>query len=195
MSSYKDNRGNNNKQQKPTQERRKMVWELTLEGYNYFEIAEQVKERYRRSQFKSIDNVPKGYDHAYVAKDIKRSLEQTKSDVLGMARKHREIQVQRIERMIQSVWSKITEDHFSGDKISAINTISRLQKRKADLLGLDDPEQIEMINQEIDENDSFEWPDPDDAPQLQHRVDKTNGEKVHNNGQDPNTNGQAEETD
>ena len=193
MPSYKDNRGNNNKKQKPTQERRKMVWELTLEGFNYFEIAERVKERYRRSKFKDIDNVPNGYDHAYVAKDIKRSLEQTKSEVIGMARKHREIQVQRIERMIQSVWSKIKEDHFSGDKIDAINTINRLQKRKADLLGLDDPEQIEMINQEIDEDSSFEWPDPDDAPQLTHRKEENNGEEVHKNGQKQNTNGQAEE--
>ena len=176
------NPGGGNARQRKAQMRRKMVWELCLEGLNYWEIAAKVEERYKRSSVKNVDDLPKNWNHKKVSVDIKRSLENTKSDVMSMSKHHLEVQVQRIERMISSIWEKVMEDEFSGDKIDAINTINRLQKRKSKLLGLNDPEKIEMITEEsADEDDSFEWPDPEDAPQLKHR-ENGDQDKVHTNG-------------
>jgi len=175
-----------NGRQSKAQERRRRVWELVLEGYQYREIAAKIEREYRNSSFRDADDLPKDWGHQYVAKDVYEELKNVKDEVTDMAQKHLTIQVQRIERMIRSLWRRAQKEDTKPAEIDAIKTINRLQKRKAKLLGLDDPERIKHLQGE-DDSQTFEWPDPEDAPQLTttKSQEKTNGEQqaeLHENG-------------
>ena len=136
-----------------TAKRRKLVMEKRRAGKVYKTIAEEVEEEV------GIDRLPSGGGPRYAHQDISRELEKYRDDLRENAEFLVELQIQRIEEMIRSLYPKARE----GDE-DAISEIRNLIKRKSDLLGLDEAE--EYILSGRDEAFSFGWADPDDAPAV-----------------------------
>ena len=71
-------------------------------------------------------------------KAVMRELEQTTQDMGESTEAVRQIELKRLDQMLSPIWNAVT----TGDQ-TAINTALRIQERRAALLGLDAPKQIE----------------------------------------------------
>ena len=111
-------------------------------------------------------------------KAIMRELEQTAQDQGESTEAVRQLELKRLDQMLFPIWNQV----ISGDQ-GAISTALRIQERRASLLGLDAPKQIEARirvdviswNQAI--RDFLELyreyhRDAPEAPMLLQRIDK-----------------------
>jgi len=83
------------------------------------------------------------------------------------------VEVQRIDEMINALWDRVRKVDGPAE-LKAIDRIIKLQERKANYLGLDDPEKIELADK-TKEGFSFGWADPKEAPKF-----KSNNESDEN---------------
>ena len=78
----------------------------------------------------------KGESGAYKA--VMRELARTADQLAGSVEGVRQLELQRLDQMQLQLWQGV----MSGDQ-QAINTVLKIQERRASLLGLDAPKQIE----------------------------------------------------
>lgn len=71
-------------------------------------------------------------------KAIMRELEQTTQDMSESTEAVRQLELKRLDQMLFPIWNQV----IAGDT-TAITTALRIQERRASLLGLDAPKQIE----------------------------------------------------
>ena len=71
-------------------------------------------------------------------KSIMRELEQTSHDMSESTEAVRQLELKRLDQMQFPIWNQV----LSGDQ-GAISTALRIQERRASLMGLDAPKQIE----------------------------------------------------
>ena len=71
-------------------------------------------------------------------KAIMRELEQTAQDMGESTEAVRQLEIKRLDQMLFPIWPQV----LAGDQ-GAISTALRIQERRASLLGLDAPKQIE----------------------------------------------------
>jgi hypothetical protein len=114
-----------------TKRRRKMVLRLRKEGLLYREIAGRVQEQF------SADELPNGYDAAYVGKDLRRALQNVESDLETEARDMLRMELRRLNELQAAMWSKAMQ----GEE-GAVDRILNVMKRRAKYLGLDEPDEI-----------------------------------------------------
>jgi len=117
-----------------TAKRRLRVLELREEGHDLRTIASELEE-----EFGAVA-LPNGWDSRYVAKDIKRELQKVRSDLEETAQDVRTMELRRLDEMLRSVWPEATK----GDT-DAVSAVLRVMKRRAKMLGLDEPEQFEQV--------------------------------------------------
>jgi hypothetical protein len=115
-----------------TAERRKEVLQLREAGATWEAIAETLESRH------GTDALPSGWDKRYAWQDFQRELDKMQTEVEDRAKRVREMELKRLNRMQRALW----EDALDGDT-DAIRTIIRLMDRRADLLGMDEPDELD----------------------------------------------------
>jgi hypothetical protein len=109
--------------QERVRERRKKAVALRLAGVRPTDIAEQL-----------------GYSSvAHVTMDIKRARERSKAQLDETVEELRDLQSDRLERLLAATWSKA----LKGDT-KAVDTAARLIERLCKLRGLEAPTQIQL---------------------------------------------------
>lgn len=111
-----------------TQTRRAFVIELRKSGATYDQIAQATIQKF------GLGALPAGWDSRYAYKDVARELERVQGYVNGLAEDVKELEVQRLDRLLLAVWKKAAE----GD-LGAVDRALRIMERRARLLGLDAP--------------------------------------------------------
>lgn len=110
-----------------TAERRSFVLNLRKAGVTYMEIA-----RLAIQEFGS-DSLPKGWDERYAYKDVKRELERLRKDMAVDVEDIRELDLERLDVMLEAIWKKATGDKTDYD---AMDRVLRIMERRDKLLGL-----------------------------------------------------------
>jgi len=108
------------------QERRNLVMELRKAGLSYRKIADAVTEHF------GVDNLPNGWDSRYAYKDVMRTLERTRLDMFEDAQAIIEIELERLDELMTTLWDIATNGDFK-----AIDRVLAIMERRAKLLGLD----------------------------------------------------------
>jgi hypothetical protein len=85
------------------------------------------------------DALPEHWSKRYAHKDFQRALGKIQEEVEDRARTVREMELRRLRRLQRGLW----QDALNGDT-DAARTIVRLMKRRAKLLGLDEPEELDV---------------------------------------------------
>ncbi len=116
-----------------TKRRRKLVLELRKEGLLYREIAGRIKEQF------GPDELPKGYDASYVGQDLRRALKQVESDLETEAKDMLRMELRRLNKLQRAMWHKA----MNGDE-SAVDRVLKVMERRANYLGLDEPEELDL---------------------------------------------------
>lgn len=120
-------------QQLDTQTRRQFVLDLRKSGATYRQIADAAIERFGK------DNLPKGWDCLYAAKDVKRELKKVQAVNEKLATDIRALELERLDAMLLALWPKARKGNESS-----IDRVLRIMKRRADLTGIDAPQVIEV---------------------------------------------------
>lgn len=100
--------------------RRPQALQLRIAGATYRQIAAQLK-----------------CNLALAYKAVQGALGELDDVTKGLAERHRDLELQRLERATLALWPSVQQ----GDK-DAIRTYVRLAERKAKLLGLDAPTEV-----------------------------------------------------
>ncbi len=116
-----------------TAKRRKEVIQLREAGATWADIADTMLDRH------GADALPSGWDKRYAWNDFDRALDKVQDEVKERARTVREMELRRLRRMQRGLWQKAV----SGDT-DAVRTVVRLMKRRANLLGLDEPDELDV---------------------------------------------------
>lgn len=122
-----------------TARRRERVLELRKKGLTQREIADRL-----RDEFGEVA-LPSGWDSRYVAKDIKRELQKVRSDVEEAATDVRTMELRRLDEMLRGLWPDAT-----GGDTEAVNAVLRVMKRRAKMLGIDEPEEFAQVVELVD---------------------------------------------
>ena len=123
-----------------TAERRQYVCALRAAGATYHQIADQAAKEF------GLDRLPKGWDHRFAYKDVKRVLDKMYKEMYIDMRGYQQIQVQRYEGMIRTFWPSA----MRRDKGSA-ELVLKAMKDENKLLGLDSPQRVDIRVQQIDQ--------------------------------------------
>lgn len=110
-------------------EREKQALHLRKAGASYRAIGEQL-----------------GVSHEQVRRDIEKALEYIREDVSTDARKLRDIEAARLDDMWLKLQSKLNPKQGEPLEYKAIDTALRIMERRAKLLGLDAPVQIQNLD-------------------------------------------------
>lgn len=116
-----------------TAKRRREVIQLREAGATWEAIADTMEERH------GPDSLPEHWSKRYAHKDFQRALGKVQDEVKDRARTVREMELRRLRRLQRGLW----QDAINGDT-DAARTIVRLMKRRAKLLGLDEPEELNV---------------------------------------------------
>lgn len=116
-----------------TAKRRKEVIQLREAGATWADIADTIEERH------GLDALPNHWGKRYACQDFHRALGKVQDEVKERARTVREMELRRLRRMQRGLWQKAV----SGDT-DAVRTVVRLMKRRANLLGLDEPDELDV---------------------------------------------------
>jgi len=163
-------------QRQITQRRRKIVLELKKAGLTYREIAEQVEKKYKEREDLDYDELPDSWDHRSACQDISRELDKYKKEVFDSLQEHVMIEVERIEEMVKGLWKRVRQTNSSRAELQAIDRILKLMDRKAKYLGLDSPEQLELMDRTGDDIEEFGWASPEDAPDTDNNDNIVHGD-------------------
>jgi hypothetical protein len=116
-----------------TAERRKEVIQLREAGASWEAIASTLETRHGK------EGLPNGWDKRYAYKDFHRALGKVQEEVKDRARTVREMELKRLNRIQRGHW----EAAINGDT-DAARTVVKLMKRRAKLLGLDEPDELDV---------------------------------------------------
>jgi hypothetical protein len=116
-----------------TAKRRKEVIQLREVGATWSDIADTIEERH------GANALPNHWGKRYACQDFHRALGKVQEEVKDRARSVREMELKRLRRMQRGLW----QDAINGDT-DAARTIVKLMKRRAKLLGLDEPEELDV---------------------------------------------------
>jgi hypothetical protein len=116
-----------------TASRRKEVIQLREAGATWEKIAGTLLDRH------GAEALPSGWDKRYAWTDFDRALGKVQEEVKDRARTVREMELKRLRRMQKGLW----KDAVEGDT-DAVRTVVRLMKRRAALLGLDEPDELDV---------------------------------------------------
>jgi hypothetical protein len=116
-----------------TAKRRREVIQLREAGATWEKIADTLLDRH------GAEALPSGWDKRYAWNDFDRALGKVQGEVKERARTVREMELKRLRRMQKGLW----EDAVEGDT-DAVRTVVRLMKRRASLLGLDEPDELDV---------------------------------------------------
>lgn len=116
-----------------TAKRRREVIQLREAGATWSDIADTIEKRH------GADALPNHWGKRYACQDFHRALGKVQDEVKDRARTVREMELKRLNRMQRGLW----EDAIGGDT-DAARTVVQLMKRRAALLGLDEPEELDV---------------------------------------------------
>jgi len=116
-----------------TAKRRKEVIQLREAGATWSDIADTIEEQH------GADALPNHWGKRYACQDFHRALGKVQEEVKDRARSVREMELKRLRRMQRGLW----QDAINGDT-DAARTIVKLMKRRAKLLGLDEPDELDV---------------------------------------------------
>lgn len=132
-----------------TAERRAYVLNLRKMGATYEQIARQTIERF------GADRLPKGFDHAYAAKDVMREIEKLQDSAAHDAYIIRYLWMERLDRLLASLWPLAVgnmQQTADGELVGrfpdmpAIDRVLKISERQAKLAGADQlPEGAENV--------------------------------------------------
>ncbi|WP_287418137.1 sigma-70 region 4 domain-containing protein [Oceanithermus sp.] len=109
----------------------RQAFALRLQGYTYDQIGERL-----------------GRPRSTVHKAVQRALERRVKEIEGQADELRQMELDRIDRLLVALESRISE----GDP-AAINSANRLMETRIKLLGLNAPEQRDVSLRIVDETE------------------------------------------
>jgi len=124
-----------------TAERRQYVCTLRAAGATFKQIADQAIRDY------SLEKLPKGWDERYAYKDVKAVLDKMYKEMYIDMRGYQQIQVQRYENVIRVHWPAA----MSGKDKGATELVLKAMKDENRLLGLDQPQRVDIRVQQIDQ--------------------------------------------
>ena len=116
-----------------TAERRNFVLEMRKSGTTYRVIAEATIKQFGR------EKLPTGWDCLYAYKDVKRELMKLREAIGENAADIRQIQLERLNRLLQAVWPQAIQGH-----LGEIDRATKLIKQISDLMGVEAPRQFEI---------------------------------------------------
>jgi hypothetical protein len=116
-----------------TAKRRREVIQLREAGASWESIADTIESRH------GADALPKHWSKRYAHKDFQRALGKVQDEVKDRARTVRELELKRLRRMQRGHW----EAAINGD-VEAARLVVKLMKRRASLLGLDEPDELDV---------------------------------------------------
>lgn len=116
-----------------TARRRRFVLQQRRQGSSYPDIAEAAEEEF------GADRLPGGWDERYAYKDVKRALQKVRADLEETAEEVRMMEMQRLDAMLEGLWI----DAIAGET-DAVHAALKVMKRRANYLGLDEPEELDV---------------------------------------------------
>lgn len=122
-------------QQLDTQTRRSFVLSLRKSGATYRQIAQAAEQQF------GADALPRGWDERYAYNDIARELEKLKTLNSGLTEDVRELEVQRLDELLLSMWPQAKKGNQG-----AVDRVLRIMERRARLLGLDAPTRADVTS-------------------------------------------------
>ena len=124
---------NSNAQLIETARRRKFVLEKRRRGYSYSDIAEAATEEF------GVGRLPSGWDERYAHKDLTRALRKVQADLEETAQEVRTLELIRLDALYKGV----AADAEDGDT-DAVSEARKIIKRRCRMLGLDEPEELDV---------------------------------------------------
>jgi hypothetical protein len=126
-----------------TSKRRKEVIQLREAGATWSDIAVTIEERH------GADALPKHWGKRYACQDFHRALDKLQDEVKDRARSVREMELRRLDRMLRGIWSAAVGGKGTpwNKQRDAIDRVLKIQKRRASLLGLDAPSEVDLTTE------------------------------------------------
>jgi hypothetical protein len=124
---------NSNIQLIETARRRKFVLEKRRQGYSYPDIAEAAAEEF------GLGRLPDGWDKRYAHKDVTRALRKVQADLEETAQEVRTLELIRLDALYKGV----AADAEGGDTHAA-GEARKIIKRRCRMLGIDEPEELDV---------------------------------------------------
>ena len=124
---------NSNIQLIETARRRKFVLEKRRQGYSYPDIAEAAAEEF------GLGRLPDKWDRRYAHKDVTRALQKVQADLEETAQEVRTLELIRLDALYKGV----AADAESGDT-DAAGEARKIIKRRCRMLGIDEPEELDV---------------------------------------------------
>jgi hypothetical protein len=110
-----------------------METKLRISGFSYREIADAVKQQF------PADQLPPGYSEITVSKDIERAYKRMDELDRETLRVVRRMDLQRLDAMMM-----VTFNRALGGDLKGVKATLDIMERRAKLLGLDKPTQVEV---------------------------------------------------
>ena len=101
---------------------------LRKSGWTYEKIAMATVRKFGASA------LPRGYDHRYAYKDVRRELDRLRSDVAEDTADVRDMEIQRLDAMLEGMWSKAARGN-----VAAVDRVLKIMERRCKILGIDAP--------------------------------------------------------
>jgi len=120
-----------------TAKRRRYALRCRQQGATYKEVAEACIEKW------GADRLPNGYDERYAWKDIHRELEKARKEVEEEAETTLKLELRRLDEMQSRLYPVALGDGDTPPDPRAVDRVLRIMKRRAQLLGLDEPQELE----------------------------------------------------
>lgn len=124
---------NSNIQLIETARRRRFVLEKRRQGYSYPDIAEAAAEEF------GLGRLPDGWDKRYAHKDVTRALRKVQADLEETAQEVRTLELIRLDALYKGV----APDAEGGDT-DAAGEARKIIKRRCRMLGIDEPEELDV---------------------------------------------------
>lgn len=103
-------------------------------GDTYRQIADAAIAKF------GLDGLPSGWSDRYAHKDLMRELERMRADMYEDAQAVRQIELERLDALLSSLWTKAAD---RGD-VGAVDRVLRIMERRAKLLGLDAASEVNV---------------------------------------------------
>jgi len=121
-----------------TAERRAFLLKWRRLGLSYSQLADKAIEQF------GADALPQGFDRVYAHKDVTRELEKLLSDMREDAEAIRQLQIERCNELLMSMYARATGTHAD---YKAVDRVVKLMQQLDRYYGLDVQRQDININE------------------------------------------------